>query len=98
MAIDPKLRKALPGISGILVTPFDDQDKVAPGRLKPIIDRAVRAGVHILVANGNTGFNLTLTGFVLNVASGAIMSTGTTSNGTTTRNKFLGGIPEPEIH
>jgi 4-hydroxy-tetrahydrodipicolinate synthase len=54
-AIDPKLRKALTGISGILVTPFDDQDKVAPGRLKPIIDRAVRAGVHILVANGNTG-------------------------------------------
>src|SRR5690242_2197810 len=55
MAIDPKLRKALTGISGILVTPFDDQDKVAPGRLKPILDRAIRAGVHILVANGNTG-------------------------------------------
>jgi 4-hydroxy-tetrahydrodipicolinate synthase len=55
MAIDAKLRKALTGISGILVTPFDDQDKVAPGRLTPIIDRAVRAGVHILVANGNTG-------------------------------------------
>src|SRR5262249_18810812 len=43
------------GISGILVTPFDAQDKVAPRRLKPIIDRAVDAGVHILVANGNTG-------------------------------------------
>jgi 4-hydroxy-tetrahydrodipicolinate synthase len=55
VAIDPKLRKALTGISGILVTPFDDQDQVAPKRLKPIVDRAVQAGVHILVANGNTG-------------------------------------------
>ena len=43
------------GISGILVTPFDAHDRVAPGRLKPIIDRAINAGVHILVANGNTG-------------------------------------------
>jgi 4-hydroxy-tetrahydrodipicolinate synthase len=53
--IDPKLRKAFTGISGILVTPFDEQDRIAPNRLKPIIDRAVNAGVHILVANGNTG-------------------------------------------
>jgi len=53
--IDSKLRTALTGISGILVTPFDAQDRVAPSRLKPIIDRAVGAGVHILVANGNTG-------------------------------------------
>jgi 4-hydroxy-tetrahydrodipicolinate synthase len=55
MAIDPKLRQALTGISGILVTPFDHQDRVAPARLKPIVDRAIDAGVHILVANGNTG-------------------------------------------
>jgi 4-hydroxy-tetrahydrodipicolinate synthase len=55
MTIDQKLRQALTGISGILVTPFDAQDKVAPARLKPIIDRAIGAGVHILVANGNTG-------------------------------------------
>jgi 4-hydroxy-tetrahydrodipicolinate synthase len=54
-AIDRKLRAALTGISGILVTPFDGQDQVAPARLKPVVDRAVRAGVHILVANGNTG-------------------------------------------
>lgn len=46
---------ALTGISGILVTPFDDQDRIAPTRLAPVIDRAVAAGVHILVANGNTG-------------------------------------------
>ena len=54
MAIDPKLRQALTGISGILVTPFDAQDRVAPARLAPIIDRAIGAGVHILVINGNT--------------------------------------------
>src|SRR5215203_5207267 len=53
--IDPKVRQALTGISGILVTPFDKQDRIAPNRLKPIVDRAVNAGVHVLVANGNTG-------------------------------------------
>ncbi len=53
--IEPAFRTALTGISGILVTPFDEQDRIAPNRLKPIIDRAVNAGVHILVANGNTG-------------------------------------------
>jgi len=53
--IDPKLRKALSGISGILVTPFDKDDRLAPQRLRPIVDRAVTAGVHMLVANGNTG-------------------------------------------
>jgi 4-hydroxy-tetrahydrodipicolinate synthase len=55
ITIDDKLRAALTGISGILVTPFDGEDKVAPTRLRPIIDRAIAAGVHILVANGNTG-------------------------------------------
>ncbi|CAM4043555.1 Dihydrodipicolinate synthase family protein [Bordetella tumbae] len=49
-----KLRAALNGISGILVTPFDDADKLAPARLAPIVDRAINAGVHVLVANGNT--------------------------------------------
>ncbi|WPB54921.1 dihydrodipicolinate synthase family protein [Xylophilus sp. GOD-11R] len=48
------LRQALDGISGILVTPFDGQDRIAPAPLKPIVDRAVEAGVHVLVANGNT--------------------------------------------
>lgn len=48
------LREALTGISGILVTPFDDRDVVAPDKLGPIIDRAVNSGVDVLVANGNT--------------------------------------------
>jgi len=46
---------ALPGISGILVTPLDRDDTIAPKRLAPVIDRAIGAGVHILTANGNTG-------------------------------------------
>jgi 4-hydroxy-tetrahydrodipicolinate synthase len=50
-----KFHAALPGISGILVTPFDKDDQIAPARLKPIVDRAVKAGIHILTANGNTG-------------------------------------------
>ncbi len=51
----PSLVSALPGISGILATPFDAEDRLAPRRLKPVVDRAVAAGVHILTANGNTG-------------------------------------------
>lgn len=50
-----QMRQAFTGISGILVTPFDADDGLAPQRLAPIVDRAVNAGVHILVANGNTG-------------------------------------------
>lgn len=51
---DTALRKGLDGISGILVTPFDADDQLAPAKLKPVVDRAVKAGVHVLVANGNT--------------------------------------------
>jgi 4-hydroxy-tetrahydrodipicolinate synthase len=54
-APNPNFLAALPGISGILVTPFDAEDRIAPQRLKPVIDRAISAGVHILTANGNTG-------------------------------------------
>ena len=56
------LRSALDGISGILVTPFDEADQIAPDRLAPVVDRAIEAGVHVLVANGNTSefFGLTL--------------------------------------
>ncbi|WP_284218889.1 dihydrodipicolinate synthase family protein, partial [Shinella yambaruensis] len=49
------LRKALGGISGILVTPLDAEDRVAPDRLRPILDRALAAGLHVPVVNGNTG-------------------------------------------
>lgn len=49
------LDQALTGISGILVTPFDEQGDIAPPRLLPIIDRALEAGLHMPVVNGNTG-------------------------------------------
>lgn len=49
------LNAALSGISGILVTPYDDAGDVAPQKLVPIIDRALDAGVHMPVVNGNTG-------------------------------------------
>ncbi len=55
------LLTALTGISGILVTPFDDEGDIAPERQKPIADRAIAAGVHILTANGNTGEFYSLT-------------------------------------
>ncbi|MCB1387961.1 MAG: dihydrodipicolinate synthase family protein [Rhodobacteraceae bacterium] len=49
------LDQALTGISGILVTPFDESGDVAPARLSPILDRALGAGLHMPVVNGNTG-------------------------------------------
>ena len=49
------LHQALTGISGILVTPFDEHGDIAPERLVPIIDRALAAGLHVPVVNGNTG-------------------------------------------
>lgn len=50
-----ELRTALTGISGILVTPFEHDDQLAPALQAPIVERAIGAGVHVLVANGNTG-------------------------------------------
>lgn len=50
-----RLENALSGISGILVTPFDDKGEIAPDRLVPILDRALGAGLHLPVVNGNTG-------------------------------------------
>ena len=49
------LDQALTGISGILVTPYDANGDVAPARLAPIVDRALAAGLHMPVVNGNTG-------------------------------------------
>lgn len=49
------LDQALTGISGILVTPYDEAGDVAPVRLAPILDRALAAGLHLPVVNGNTG-------------------------------------------
>lgn len=49
------LDEALTGISGILVTPYDAEGHIAPARLAPILERALGAGLHMPVVNGNTG-------------------------------------------
>lgn len=55
MTLSPdRVRQALTGISGILVTPFDAADQVAPARLDAIVARCAAAGVDALTVNGNT--------------------------------------------
>ncbi|MBO9591175.1 dihydrodipicolinate synthase family protein [Devosia sp.] len=49
------LDRALTGISGILVTPYDENGDIAPQKLVPVLDRALGAGLHMPVINGNTG-------------------------------------------
>jgi 4-hydroxy-tetrahydrodipicolinate synthase len=51
----PDIRAALKGISGVPVTPFDVNDRVAQAPLKALIGRLAEAGVDNLVAAGNTG-------------------------------------------
>ncbi|MDF0601969.1 dihydrodipicolinate synthase family protein [Psychromarinibacter sp. C21-152] len=55
------LTRALTGISGILATPYDADGAIAPEKQAPIVERALKAGVHILTANGNTGEFYSLT-------------------------------------
>ena len=43
------------------MTPYDAGGEIAPRKLTPIIDRALAAGVHIPVVNGNTGEYYALT-------------------------------------
>lgn len=52
--VPDRVASALTGVSGILVTPFDLDDRPQPDRLKPIIARAVAAGIGALTVNGNT--------------------------------------------
>ncbi|WP_323012959.1 dihydrodipicolinate synthase family protein [Devosia sp.] len=61
-SVSAEFIQRLAGISGILVTPFDGDDKIAPQRLQPILDRMLAAGVHLATVNGNTSefYSLTL--------------------------------------
>jgi 4-hydroxy-tetrahydrodipicolinate synthase len=54
------IKPALGGISGVLVTPFDGEDRVDGALLSRIAERVAGAGVHGLVAGGNTGEFYTL--------------------------------------
>src|SRR6187399_849872 len=49
------VQKALQGISGVPVTPFDERDRIQPAVLAKLIDRLAAAGIDNLVAAGNTG-------------------------------------------
>src|SRR5688572_2117361 len=51
----PDIRKALQGISGVPVTPFDERDRISPEPLRALIGRLAAAGIDNLVAAGNTG-------------------------------------------
>src|SRR5688572_9151573 len=51
----PDIRKALQGISGVPVTPFDERDRISPEPLRALIGRQAAAGIDNLVAAGNTG-------------------------------------------
>ncbi len=50
-----KLRQALTGISGVPVTPYAADGSVDAGALNKLIARLSQAGVHNLMAAGNTG-------------------------------------------
>ncbi|WP_353646716.1 dihydrodipicolinate synthase family protein [Mesorhizobium sp. WSM2239] len=81
-----KLAEALTGISGILVTPYDSNDRIAPALQAPVVERAIAAGVHILVANGNTG---EFYGLTMDEAERMVHSAGEHING---RIPLLGGV------
>ena len=76
----------LTGISGILVTPFDEDGNVAADRLAPIVGRAVEAGIHALTINGNTS---EFYGLGINEASKMVDAAGATISG---RTPLIGGV------
>ena len=49
-----RLREQLTGISGVHITPFNKDGDINDEILIQIIDRISRAGVHVIVSNGNT--------------------------------------------
>lgn len=49
------MRKALTGVSGVPVTAYDDRGEVAPRTTAKVYERVAAAGIHNIVAAGNTG-------------------------------------------
>ena len=76
----------LTGISGILVTPFDEEGNIAADRLAPIVDRAIEAGIHALTINGNTS---EFYGLTINEALAMADAAAATING---RAPLIGGV------
>jgi 4-hydroxy-tetrahydrodipicolinate synthase len=50
-----RILRALRGISGVHVTPYDDAGRIDTARLRDIVDRIARAGIANIVTAGNTG-------------------------------------------
>ncbi|HEY0122498.1 MAG TPA: dihydrodipicolinate synthase family protein [Rhizobium sp.] len=49
------MRQALKGVSGVPVTAYDDKGEVEPRITAKVYDRVAAAGIHNIVAAGNTG-------------------------------------------
>ena len=56
-----RVRTALGGISGVHVTPYGPEGEINVPLLRQVIERIAEAGVHNIVAAGNTGEFFTLT-------------------------------------
>ncbi|MYA89684.1 MAG: dihydrodipicolinate synthase family protein [Boseongicola sp. SB0662_bin_57] len=76
----------LTGISGILVTLFDEEGNIAADRLTPIVDRAIEAGIHALTINGNTS---EFYGLTIDEALAMVDAAAATING---RTPLIGGV------
>ncbi|NVK31787.1 MAG: dihydrodipicolinate synthase family protein [Gammaproteobacteria bacterium] len=55
------IKTALRGVAGIFITPYGSNGELAPEKLAPIVERALAAGVHLPVVNGNTAEFYSLT-------------------------------------
>jgi len=49
------IRQALKGVSGVPVTAYDDRGEVEPRITAKVYSRVAAAGIHNIVAAGNTG-------------------------------------------
>ena len=60
MSMD-RVRRALGGISGIHVTPYDVSGNIDEALLRRVVGRVAKAGIHNIVSGGNTGEFFSLT-------------------------------------
>jgi 4-hydroxy-tetrahydrodipicolinate synthase len=61
------LRRALRGVSGVPVTAYDSQGEVDPAVTAKVYDRVAKAGIHNIVAAGNTGEFYALTPYEISL-------------------------------
>lgn len=61
------LRRALRGVSGVPVTAYDGQGEVDPAVTAKVYERVAKAGIHNIVAAGNTGEFYALTPYEISL-------------------------------